>query len=161
MTALAAQESGLAKEFVSGLNANSPTLMHELYLSTEPAKQAIIAQEQIIRKIADNGSCVIVGRAADFVLRDYEDVVRIFIHAPPAYRIKKVMETYGDTEQEGKKSIARSDAARSAYYKTISGLEWADARHYDLTIDSSIGAENTAAAIGEYIKNRGNTITSA
>jgi cytidylate kinase len=128
--------------------------MHELYLSTDVVRQAIIAQEQIIRKIADNGSCVIVGRAADFVLRDYEDVARIFIHAPQEYRIKSVMATYGDTEQEGKKSIAQSDAAREAYYKTISGLEWYDARHYDLTIDSSIGADNTAAAICEYIKNR-------
>ncbi|MDR3172179.1 MAG: MATE family efflux transporter [Treponema sp.] len=154
MTALAAQESGLAKEFVSDLNANSPSVMHELYLSTDVARQAIIAQEKIIRKIADNGSCVIVGRAADYVLRDYEDVARIFIHAPQAYRIKNVMKTYGDTEQEGKKSIVRSDAARAAYYKNISGLEWANTRQYDLCINSSIGAENTATAIYDYIKSR-------
>jgi putative MATE family efflux protein len=154
MTALAAQESGLAKEFISGLNANSPAIMHELYLSTEVVREAIIAQEKIIRKIADNGSCVIVGRAADYVLRDYEDVVRIFIHAQKAYRIKNVMEAYGDTEQEGKNSIARSDAARAAYYKNISGSEWGNAWHYDLCIDSSIGAENTATTICEYIKNR-------
>jgi cytidylate kinase len=126
--------------------------MHELYLSTDVVRQAIIAQEQIIRKISDNGSCVIVGRAADYVLRDYEDVVRIFIHAPQAYRIKNVMGTYGDTEQEGKKSIARSDAARASYYKNISGLEWGSIRQYDLAIDSSIGAKNTAAAICECTK---------
>jgi hypothetical protein len=65
------------------------------------------------------------------------------------------METYGETEQEGKNSIAKSDAARSAYYKNISGLEWGNARQYDLCVNSSIGAENTAAAICEYIKNRG------
>jgi cytidylate kinase len=128
--------------------------MHELYLSSEPVQQAIIAQEQIIRKIADNGSCVIVGRAADYVLRDYEDVVRIFIHAPEAYRIKKVMETYGDSEQEGKKSIARSDAARAAYYTHISGLQWGSAQGYDLCINSAIGAEKTTEAICEYIKSR-------
>jgi cytidylate kinase len=97
---------------------------------------------------------VIVGRAADYVLRDYDDVIRIFIHAPQEYRIKNVMEAYGDTEQEGKKSIARSDAARASYYKNISGLEWGNARQYNLCIDSSIGAENTARAICEYIKNR-------
>jgi putative MATE family efflux protein len=154
MTALAAAESGLAKEFVSGLNANSPAVMHELYLSTDVVRQAIVAQEQIIRKIADNGSCVIVGRAASYVLRDCEDAVRVFVHAPPAYRVKNVMATYGDSHQEGKKSIARSDAARAAYYKTISGQEWADARQYDLTIDSSIGEERTAAAVCDYIKNR-------
>jgi cytidylate kinase len=128
--------------------------MHELYLSTDVVRQAIIAQEKIIRKIADNGSCVIVGRAADYVLRDYEDVVRIFIHAPDAYRIKKVMEAYGDTEPEGKKSIARSDAARASYYKNISGLDWGNARQYNLCINSAIGVENTVAAICGYIKDR-------
>jgi cytidylate kinase len=154
MTALAAKESGLTKEFISGINANSPAGMHELYLSTEVVREAIIAQEKIIRKIADNGSCVIVGRAADYVLRDYEDVVRIFIHAPEAYRIKNVMHTYGETEQKGKSGIARSDSARAAYYKNISGLEWGNARQYDLCINSSIGPENTASAICDYIKNR-------
>ncbi|MDR3258069.1 MAG: MATE family efflux transporter [Fusobacteriaceae bacterium] len=154
MTALAAQESGLASKFLSDINANSPVGMHKLYLSTEVIQQAIIAQEKIIHKIADNGSCVIVGRAADYVLRDYKDVVRIFIHAPKAYRVQKVMEMYGDTEQEGKKSIARSDVARATYYKNISGLDYGNARQYDLCIDSSIGAEKTANTIVEYIKNR-------
>ena len=70
------------------------------------------------------GACVIVGRAADYVLRNRENVVRIFIHAPKDYRVKKVMEMYGDTEQEGRKSIARSDSARGTYYKSISGHEW-------------------------------------
>jgi cytidylate kinase len=117
-------------------------------------RQAVIAQEKIIRKLADNGSCVIVGRAADHVLRDYEDIVRVFIHAPKEYRIKKVMEMYGDSEQESKKNIARSDAARASYYKSISGSEWGNARQYDLCIDSSIGAQNTANAIVDYIKDR-------
>lgn len=70
MTALAAQESGLDQEFISDINANSPNLLHDLYLSTQVVQQAIAAQDKIIRKIADNGSCVIVGRAADYVLRD-------------------------------------------------------------------------------------------
>lgn len=66
MTALAAQESGLDKEFVSNLNANSPTLMHDLYLSTNVVQQTVIAQEKVIRKIADSGSCAIVKRGADY-----------------------------------------------------------------------------------------------
>ena len=78
-------------------------------------------------------------------------IIRIFIHAPKAYRVKKVMEMYGDTEQEGKKSIARSDAARSTYYKSISGHEWGDVHQYELTVDSSIGPEKTAELICSYI----------
>lgn len=151
LTALAAQESGLAKEFISGLNADENAIMRDLYLSTSAVQQAITAQEKAIRMIADQGSCVIVGRAADYVLRERENLVRVFIHAPKDYRIKKVMEMYGDTVQEGEKSIARSDAARSAYYKSISGQDWGDPHHYELSVDSSIGAERAAEVIYKYL----------
>lgn len=115
---------------------------------------ALAAQDKIIKKIADNGACVIVGRAADYVLRDYEDVVRIFIHAPKDYRMNKVMEMYGDSKSEAQNSIERSDEARAAYYKNISGLSWGDAHNYDLSIDSSIGISECAEAICGYIKGK-------
>lgn len=151
MTALAAQESGLDKEFVSGLNANSPTLMHDLYLSTNVVQQAMIAQEKVIRKIADSGSCVIVGRAADYVLRDYPDVIRIFIYAPKEYKRRRVMEVYGDNPDQADKNIRRSDEARAAYYKTISGNTWGDRRNYELLVDSSVGLNTCANIICDYI----------
>ena len=151
MTALAAQESGLAKEFISGINSDENAVMRELYLSTSAVRQAVIAQDKAINMIADQGACVIIGRAADYVLRNRKNVVRIFIHAPKDYRVKKVMAMYGDTEQEGKKSIARSDAARGAYYKSISGCDWGDPHQYELSVDSSIGAGRTAELICDYI----------
>lgn len=151
MTALAAQESGLDKEFVSDLNANSPTLMHDLYLSTNVVQQAVIAQEKVIRKIADSGSCVIVGRAADYVLRDYPDVLRIFIYAPKEYKRRRVMEVYGDNPDQADKNIRRSDEARAAYYKTISGNTWGDRRNYELLVDSSVGLDTCATIICDYI----------
>lgn len=149
--ALAAQESGLAKEFISGINSDENAVMRDLYLSTSVVRQAIKAQDKAINMIADKGSCVIVGRAADYVLRNRKDLVRVFIHAPRDYRVKKVMEMYGDTEAEGKKSIARSDAARGAYYESISGHEWGDPHQYELSVDSSIGVEQTAKLICAYI----------
>lgn len=152
LTALAAKESGLAKEFVSGINSDANAVMRELYLSTSAVQQAITAQDKAINHIANQGSCVIIGRAADYVLRGRENLVRVFIHAPKDYRVKKVMEMYGDSEQEGRKSIARSDAARSAYYKSISGQEWGDPHQYELSVDSSIGIEKTAELICEYLK---------
>lgn len=155
MTALAAKESGLAKAFISNLNSNENAVMRELYLSTNAVQQAIAAQDQVIRRIADAGSCVIVGRAADYVLRGRRDVVRVFIHAPAEYRVKKVMGMYGDTEAEGRKSIARSDAARAAYYQSISGMAWGDAHGYELCVDSSIGPERTADLICAYLRARG------
>lgn len=155
MTALAAQESGLNKEFISDINVNAPAILHSLYLSTEVVQNAVAAQDKVIRKIADQGSCVIVGRAADYVLRDYKDVVRIFIYAPEDYKIKRVMEVYGDTAEEAKKNIRRSDEARASYYKNISELTWGDRQNYELLLDSSIGIEASTDTICHYIKNRG------
>lgn len=152
MTALAAQESGLDKEFISDINANSPDVLRSLYLSCEVVQQAITAQDKIIRKIADNGSCLIVGRAADYVLRNYKDVVRIYIYAPEEYRVKRIMEVYGDSEEEAKKNLRRSDKARAAYYANISAQKWGDSKNYDLCVDSSIGVEQSADLIVSYVQ---------
>lgn len=153
MIALAAHESGLDKEFISDIHKNSPDIMRDLYLSTQAVQHAVVAQDRIIRKIADEGSCVIVGRSADYVLKDYENVVRIFIHAPEEYRLHRVMEVYGDSTEEAEKNIHRSDRARSAYYKHISGKEWGDKENYELVIDSSCGVEKTVDTILEYVSN--------
>ena len=147
MTALAAQESGLDRNFVSDLNEDSPNMLYDMYLSTNVVQRAVIAQEEVIRTIADNGSCIIVGRAADYVLRDYENVVRVFIHAPKEHRIANIMEMYGDTREEAIKHIHHSDAARSGYYRNISGQNWGDPRNYHICVDASIGEEICADII--------------
>lgn len=151
MTALSAQESGLDKEFISNINANSPAMLHSLYLSTEVVQQAIIAQDKVIRKIADEGSCVIVGRAADYVLHEYKNIVNIFVYAPTEYRVQRIMQVYGDNLEEARKNIRRSDEARAAYYKSISGQSWGNQHNYDLLIDSSIGIESSAEVIYQYV----------
>lgn len=141
MITLAAKESGLNREFISDIHKNSPDIMRDLYLSSNAVQYAIKAQDAIIREIAENGSCVIVGRAADYILKDYDNVVRIFIHAPQDYRIQRVMDVYGDTPKEARVNIERSDKARASYYEHISGTHWGDARNYELTVDSSDGVE--------------------
>lgn len=154
MTALAAQESGLDKAFISDLNANSPARLHSLYLSTEVVQQAVVAQEQVIRKIAAQGSCVIVGRAADYVLREHKDVVRVFIYAPEEYKVKRVTAVYGDTADEARKHVRRSDGARASYYKTISARTWGDRRNYELMLDSSVGIDASVRILCAYLQNR-------
>lgn len=153
MVALAAQESGLDREFISNLHKNAPDVLRELYLSSHAVQMAIAAQAKIIRKIADNGNCVIVGRAADYVLRDYAHVIRVFIHAPKRYRVGRVMAVYGDSLQQARRNIHRSDKARAAYYRHISGRRWADGRHYQLLVDSSVGVQETANLIVSYVDN--------
>ena len=149
--ALAAQESGLDKEFISDINANAPSMLKSLYLSTEVVSQAVIAQDKAINMIADKGGCVIVGRAADYVLRDREELVSIFVYAPDEYRIARITEIYGDSPADAQKNIKKSDKARAAYYKNISNLKWGDVHNYDLAVDSSIGVEQTAALIADYV----------
>lgn len=151
MTALAAQESGLDKEFISDINANAPAMLQSLYLGTDVVQQAVAAQDKVIRRIADNGSCVIVGRAADYVLRDNKDVVRIFVYADEEYKIGRVMEIYGDSAEDARKNIRRSDEARASYYKSISSLDWGNRHNYELMLDSSIGLEESANVICDYI----------
>lgn len=123
----------MAQEFISDINKNSPEYLHDLYLSTKVVQDAIVAQNKVLHKIAENGSCVIVGRSADYVLRDIKDVVRIFVYAPEEYRVGRVMEIYGDTRV---------------------GNEWGDRRHYDLLVDSSVGLKETAEVIMQYITAR-------
>lgn len=154
MTALAAQESGLDKEFIADININSPAILHSLYLSTDVILRAVTAQEKVIKKIAEQGSCVIVGRAADYVLRDNPDLVRVFIYAPEECRTERIMAAYGDSREDAKRYVRRSDEARASYYKNISGLTWGDRRNYDLMLDSSIGLEESAELICKFIKEK-------
>lgn len=129
-------------------------VLHDLYLTTAPVKYAIEAQEKVINKIASKGSCVIVGRAADYILRNNKNLIRIFIYAPEDYRVKSVMEMYGDSLSEAKKNINKSDRNRSSYYKLISGNTFGNVSNYDLCIDSSMGVEKTAEVILNFIKNK-------
>ena len=95
-----------------------------------------------------------MGRAADFVLKDRKNVVRIFVKAPLDYRKMRVMEIYGDTSEEAERNIARSDKARAMYYKNISGLEWGAKENYELVVDSSGGVEKSAEEILRFLGKR-------
>ena len=154
MLAVSAKESGLSEEYLDKMNSRDDEgIMRDLYLGSAPAEYAIKAQRQAILEIAKHGSCVIVGRAADYVLRDNKKVLKVFISAPESYRVKKLKEMYGDKPAEARKSIKKSDANSASYYSAISGLEWGRRENYDLCLDSSIGNEATAKIIAEYAKN--------
>ena len=152
MTALAAQECGYDKDFISDINNNAPAILHNLYLSTDVIQKAVVAQDKAIKKIAEQGSCVIVGRAADYILRESEDLLRVFVYAPDDFRIGRIMEMYGDSYEDAKKHIRRSDDARASYYKRVSGLTWGDRHNYDLIVNSSVGLEEAADYICSYVR---------
>ena len=118
-----------------------------------PVHYAVEAQNRIIQKIANNGSCVIVG-AADYVLRGYDNVFRVFLRAPLDFRIRRVGEVYGDTPGGAKRNIRCSDRARASYYRHISGRKWGAAENYDLIVDSSSRIEAGAEEIVRQVLKR-------
>ncbi|MCP1101587.1 cytidylate kinase [Aequitasia blattaphilus] len=93
-------------------------------------------QAKIIKELAESESCVIVGRAADFVLKDYENVMSVFVHADEKFCLERAMERNSMTEEEMLRYMLKRDKFRGDYYKHYTGQEWWDARNYDLCLNS-------------------------
>ncbi|MEY8428791.1 cytidylate kinase-like family protein [Lachnospiraceae bacterium 46-15] len=112
-------------------------------------------QAKIIKELAEKGSCVIVGRCADFVLKDRADVVSVFVHAPADYCMERAMERNDMSRKEMEKFIAKTDKYRGDFYHYYTGNVWNDARNYDLCLNSSkLGFEKCVEEIKAYIKVR-------
>ena len=125
-----------------------------------PGKSGFISEENlfnyqamVIKQIAGEGSCVIVGRCADYVLRDDPSVVRVFIYADEEACIKNAADVKGITDRrEALKTIASTDKERAAYYKAHTGREWIDARNYDLCLNSgNLGFDKCVEIITNFI----------
>ena len=111
-------------------------------------ERAIHVQKQIIRKLADRESCVIIGRSADYILKDREDVLRIFIYSPNEVRIKNVMESHNLSEPDAKLLISEKDKRYHKRHLALTGSNRGDRHNRDLLIDSSLlGVERTAKYI--------------
>lgn len=116
-------------------------------------------QSAVIRELAKEESCVIVGRAAGYVLDQEEDVerlIRIFVYADRVKKVQRVMEVDCIEEERAKKRIKKLEQERRAYYKYFTGSEWDDMKNYDLPINTtSLDYEETAELIRSYIKIKG------
>lgn len=114
-------------------------------------------QAKIIKELASENSCVIIGRCADYVLRDFDNVLSVFVHAPKDFCMKKAAEKHSMSESDLEKFIAKTDKGRAEYYKYHTGREWTDARNYDLCLDSSkLGFERCVDEIIAYMNVRFN-----
>lgn len=109
-------------------------------------------QAKVIRQLAAEGSCVLIGRCADHVLRDMPGVVRVFVHAPADFCLREAMKVNSMSEADVIRLISRTDDYRARYYKYYTGKEWKNAQNYDLSLDSSrLGFDGTVEAILSYI----------
>lgn len=109
------------------------------------------AQSADIVKTAENGSCVFIGRCADYVLRDFENVIKVFIYSNPRDCMKRVSRLYSLNPEEAKGLISSMNKSRGDYYEHFTGRKWDDCHHYDICINSSVGVERTVDIIKSYI----------
>ena len=107
-----------------------------------------LIQTQVIEGIAAEGNCVIVGRCADFILRDYKDCLHVFVYADMESRAKRIVERYGETDKSPKTRLEDKDQKRKVYYKNYTGRNWGEPHNYNLCLDSSkLGIEACADLI--------------
>ncbi len=147
-------KEGIKQYAINNGMINDNATDEELYmyfLSLDAEKDSIIKQSEAIKRIATEGNCVIVGRGADYILKDNENIIKIFLYAPEEYRIKKIQEMYDDNEKEAKQYMKKSDKSRASYYEVITNKKWGDRSNYDLCINCSVGNDNVTNIICDYI----------
>ncbi len=110
-------------------------------------------QAESIRKIAKEHSAVIIGRCADDILRDHDNLIRIFIYGNVESRIKRISEKYKLSEKEAQEMIRRIDKSRSSYYEFFANKKWGDINSYDICIDSSERIDETVEILKYYVEN--------
>lgn len=165
----AAKESGLCEELFE-THDEKPTnsFLYSLvmdtyslgYSSSSYADMPInhkvfLAQFDAIKKIADEGPCVMVGRWADYALEDRKNVINVFIYADMDQRIRRIAQKYDLTDAKAKDIIVKTDKKRASYYNYYTNKEWGDAKGYDLCLNSGkLGVYGTVKVILEYLKVR-------
>ncbi|MBO5622031.1 MAG: cytidylate kinase-like family protein [Butyrivibrio sp.] len=165
----AAKESGFCEEMIQN-HDERPTnsFLYNLVMDTYSfgynassfvdmpiSHKVFLAQFDTIKKIADEGPCVIVGRCADYALSDYDNVLNLFIYADEDAKIRRIKERFEDvkTDDQAKDMMNKKDKQRQSYYNYYSSKKWGRADSYDLCINSSkLGIEGTVKFIIQYIE---------
>jgi cytidylate kinase len=120
---------------------------------TNLTDRMVYIQTQVVKKLAERSSCVIIGRCADYILRDRDDCLNIFIYAPEEVRIQNVMEVKGCSEEDARKLMQANDDMNHARYKQMTGTYRGDRHNRHLLIDCSyLGVEGTAKFIENLIE---------
>lgn len=147
---LAAIATGLKPEVIEAFQDRTPTGFDYGAYSTGsfvPISDELFGtQVKIIKKLAEK-PCIIIGRASDYILKDYPNLVRIFIIAKKEDRIKKIASTYHVTEKEAIKAIKQCDKQRAKYHEHYADTKWGDPHSYDLVVNSSMGVDHAVSAI--------------
>ena len=165
----AAKESGFCEEMIQN-HDERPTnsFLYNLVMDTYSfgynassfvdmpiSHKVFLAQFDTIKKIADEGPCVIVGRCADYALADYKNVVNIFVQADEESRIKRIKERFDDvnTDDKAREMMNKKDKQRQSYYNYYSSKKWGRADSYDLCVNSAkLGIDGTVNLIIQFVE---------
>ena len=161
-----AQESGLCAEILEH-NDERPTssflynlvmdtysfgITNSSYVDMPLSHKVFLAQFDTIKKVANEGPCVIIGRCADYALSDFDNVLNLFIYGNIEKRIKRVTEKYSVSEKEARDMIIKKDKQRASYYNYYSTKKWGRAETYDLCIDSTVlGRDGTVELLYQFV----------
>lgn len=153
---IAARESGMHEDVVSHFDERpAGSLLYSTFLyATMPVTDALplnqklaFAQFDVIRRVAQDGDCVIVGRCADYVLQERDDCFNVFVTASNEVRRERLVKYYGIPKELTDKTIKKEDKMRSEYYNFFTQRKWGDATNYHMTVDTGRFTLDGAAAL--------------
>ena len=145
-----AEESGFHADFIEEAGEYAPvtnSFLFNIAVSPNPlsmmntmsmADQLFVCQTNVIRRLADEGPCVIIGRCADYILKDREDCLHVFIHAVMEHRAERIVEKYGHTKQTPQKRLTDKDNKRRVYYRHYTNRNWGEAQNYHVSLNSGL-----------------------
>lgn len=139
-----AEETGLSKDFIekNGEHSHGTNIFSYAFVGRTATGQSMEdylwkKQREIILKLAEEGNCVIVGRCADYILRDRKDCLNVFIHAEEKSRMERIVNLYGETDQKPEKRLRAKDKTRMANYKYYTERDWGASKNYHISLSSS------------------------
>ena len=157
-----AYETGLSEAYIEN-NEQKRNILESFnsgyYSGLNNSDELFIKESEIIKKLADTESCVIIGRCSDFILQDRKNVFNVFVYSDMENRIKRAIEFYGIDKTKAEKEIKRIDKLRANHYKYYTEKEWNNHTNYDICINSdAIGIDNAANLICDMLKEKFNFI---
>lgn len=147
-----ARESGFAESYVRQAGEDARVSMADFALASRSFGQTNEdylweAQARVIRGLAEKGPCVIVGRCADYLLRDTADCLTVFIHADAAFRAERIVREYGERSASPEQRIRDKDKRRAAYHRFYTDMKWGYAQNYQIALDSGVLGIDRCAGI--------------
>ena len=169
----AAKQSGLSEKILESFDERPKSLLYSIamdsYIFSLPGtgagdsleQQVYLATFDTIRRLADNGPCVIIGRCADYALNENPNLLRLFIYAPIADRVKRVAERQNLSPEKAKTLIRKTDRRRASYYEYYTSRGWGEVDTYDFCLNSSsLGLGGTVELIRSMVEHKENPVPS-